>query len=166
MNTPDSPDAPTVFAALVVELVAAEDRRRESLEERGRSVITISGTLVTLLLGLAAVVKSRDSFKVVGAARPQLSFAVIAFVVAALLAIGTYAPQSARVTDPGEMSQLLPTYWNQDIDFALKKTTATRLEQLKSAQASNDFKAWLLLGAVAAQVAAVVLLAWAVLTIV
>ena len=165
MTAPDSPDGPAVFAALVTELVTAEDDRRESLEKRGNSVITVSGTLVTLLLGLGAVVAGKGQFKVPEAARQPLSFAVLAFVVAALLAIATYAPQPARITDPGELSRLLPTYWDQGADFALKKTTATRLQQLKSAQAANDFKARLLLGAVAAQVTAVIFLAWAVLTI-
>ena len=165
MTSPDSPDGPTVFAAMVTELVAAEDRRRESLETRGNSVITVSGTLVTLLVGLGAVVSGKDAFKVPAAARQWLSFAVVAFVVATLLAIATYAPRPTRVTDATELSRLLPTFWNQGTDFALKKTTATRLEQLRSAQAANDRRARLLLGAVAAQVAAVIFLAWAVLTI-
>jgi hypothetical protein len=60
---------------------------------------------------------------------------------------------------------LLPTIWDRGGDFALKKTTATRLEQLATTKAANDRKALALLGAVIAQVAALLLVAWAVLEI-
>jgi hypothetical protein len=166
MSRPDgAPGSPAVFAEFVTELLAAEDKRRESLEARGGSVITVSGTLVTLLLALAALVTKEKAFSLPHAARDRLSFAVLAFVVAALFAIATYAPQPTRITDPAELAGLLPTLWNRGTDFALKKTTATRLEQLRTAQTANDRKARALLAAVTAQVVAVILLAWAVLEI-
>jgi hypothetical protein len=143
----DAEGGRAVFAELIRELLAAEDERRESLEARGGSVITVSGALVTLLLGLAALATKEKSFTLPEAARDRLSIAVFAFVLAALL------------------STLLPTIWDRGTDFALKKATATRLEQLATTQTANDRKARALLGAVAAQVVAVLLLAWAVLAL-
>ncbi|HEY7077248.1 MAG TPA: hypothetical protein VH418_17855 [Solirubrobacteraceae bacterium] len=165
MTAPDSAGSPALFASLVSELLAAEEKRRESLEARGGSVITVSGTLVTLLLGLAALVTKETTFHVPPAARDRLSVAVFAFVAAALLAIATYVPQPARIVDPAGLARLLPTIWDRGGDFALKKTTATRLEQLATTKAANDRKALALLGAVIAQVAALLLVAWAVLEI-
>lgn len=161
----DSPGS-DVFAELVQELLAAEEKRRDSLEARGGAVITVSGALVTLLLALTALVTREKTFTLPEAARVRLSFAVVAFVVAALLAIATYIPQPARITDPAQLSELLPTMWDRGSDFALKKVTATRLEQLATMQSANDRKARALLGAISAQVVAVLLLAWAVLRIV
>jgi hypothetical protein len=154
-----------IFAALVTELVAAEDKRRESLEARGAGVITTSGALVTLLLALAALVTREQTFTLPDAARDSLSLAVAAFVLAALLAIATSAPQRARVTEPAELAELLPALWDRSPDYALKKATATRLEQLETTQTANDRKAFALLAAVAAQVVAVMLLAWAVIRV-
>jgi hypothetical protein len=165
MSPSNAEGSPAIFAELVIELVAAEDKRRESLEARGNSVITVSGTLVTLLLALAALVTREKTFRLPDAARDRLSIAVLASVLAALLAIATYMPQPARITDPAQLSRLLPSIWDRGTDFALKKATATRLEQLTTTQTANDRKARALLGAVLAQVIAVLLLAWAVLEI-
>jgi hypothetical protein len=158
-------EGPALIARFISELVGAEDKRRESLEARGGSVISVSGTLVTLLLGLAALVTEEKSFVLPEAARDRLTFAVVAFVIAVLLAIATYVPQPARITDPTALARIVPDLWERDADFAGKKITATRLEQLASMQATNDGKARALLGAVAAQVVAVALLAWAVVGI-
>ena len=118
----------TVYPDFVKELLAAEDKRRESLESRGMAVITVSGTLVTLLLGLAALVTSRQGFVLQGSARAFLVAAVVAFVVAAVFAISTYIPQPARITDPADLAKTLPGLWNKGEDFAQQKTTATRIE--------------------------------------
>jgi hypothetical protein len=72
-------------------------------------------------------------------------------------------PQRVRITDPAVLSDFLPDLWLCDVDFAMKTATATRLELLAVTQAANYRKALALLGAIAAQVIAVLLLAWSVL---
>jgi hypothetical protein len=161
----DAADSPSLYTGLVRELLDAEEKRRDSLEARGASVITVSGALVTLLFGLAAVVTGAKGFHVSGAVRDRLGWAAIAFVVAAVLAVGTYAPQPTRMTDPHKLAELLPDLWNRDLDHARKTATNTRLDQLAVAQRANDIKGLLLAGAIAAQVIAVLLVAWAVLGI-
>jgi hypothetical protein len=160
-----APSGQQVFADLVVELITAEDKRRDSLEARGSGVISASGALVALLLAIGALVTDQDSFVLTDAAGLRLSLAAIAFVAAAILAIGTYAPQAVRLTSGADLANLLPTYWDKGADFALKKATATRLEQLAVAQRSNDLKARLLTAAIAVQVIAVGFLCWTVLAI-
>jgi hypothetical protein len=166
VTAPPREEGPEIFAGLVAEQLASEEKRRESLEGRGGFVITLSGALVTLVLAIAALVTRQRTFVLPPDARDRLSYAVVAFVIAALLAIATYAPQRTRVTDPAQLAALLPRLWERGADFALKKVTATRVEQLALTQQSNDWKARALLGAVSAQVIAVLLLAWAVLAIV
>jgi hypothetical protein len=158
-----TPSPEPVFSELVRELLAAEEKRRESLEARGASVITVSGTLVTLLVGIAAVATRANSFDLSATAGDRLSGAAVAFVVAALLAIAAYAPQPTRITDPDALIDTLPDLWERGEDFAYKKATRTRLEQLSVSQRTNDWKARAVLAAVVAQVVAVILLAWAVL---
>jgi hypothetical protein len=151
-----------VFPDFAKDLLAAEDKRRESLEARGTSMITASATLVTLLVALGAFVTNRQGFMLPDATRVPLSIAVVGFVVAALLGIATYVPQPTRVTDPIALTGLLPEYWPKGNDFAQKKVTVTRLEQLATLQKGNDWKARALLAAVVAQVTAVGALASAV----
>ncbi len=80
-------------------------------------MITVTGTLVTLLLGLAALaMKESSTFTLVPAARDRLSYAVIVFVLAAVLAIATAVPQPARMTDPAELRSVLPELWRRDAD--------------------------------------------------
>jgi hypothetical protein len=152
-----------VFPDFVKDLLTVEDKRRDSLEARGSSMITASAALVTLLVALGAFVTNRRDFKLPDATRAPLSVAVVAFVVAAVLGIATYIPQPARMTDPVALSDLLPEYWPKGNDFAQKKITVTRLEQLATLQKANDWKARALLAAVVAQLVAVGALAWAVL---
>ena len=158
-------DREAVLATFVKDLLAAEDRRRESLEARGSAVITVCGTLVTLLLGLAALVTEREGFLLRGTSAALVTASVVVFAVAAVLAIVTYAPQPIRITDPHELAKSLPTVWSKGPEFAEKKTTATRLSQLAETQRTNDVKARVLLGAVAVQVIGVALLAAAVVSI-
>jgi hypothetical protein len=160
MGEPD--DGGVVFADAVRDLLNVEEQRRQSLEARGVSVITVSGTLVTLLLGLAALVTKRTDFHLTGSARELVTGAVVAFTVAALLAIAAHAPQRERVGDAGELAATLPGLWDEGADFARKKLTATRLELLGATQRANDRRATALLGAMIAQAVAVALLAWAV----
>lgn len=159
------PAGPSALPDFAKDLLEAEDRRRESLESRGTSVITVSGTLVTLLLALGALVTKQKDFVLEGLARDLLTAAVVAFVVAALLAIATYAPQPTRVTDARVLSNELPEVWQWGEEHAAKRVTTTRLDQLATAQDANDLKAGLLLAAVLCQVAAVLLVAAAVIDI-
>jgi hypothetical protein len=155
----------TVFPEFVKDLLTAEEKRRDSLEARGLSVITVSGTLVTLLLAFTALVTKRQEWTLGSPARELLIAAVAAFLLSAVLAISTYAPRSIRMTDAVDLAETLPALWSKGADFARQKTTATRLEELRLCQTVNDWKARALLAAIAVQVIAVMLVAAAVIAI-
>jgi hypothetical protein len=160
-----APEQQTVFPQFVKDLLTAEDKRHDSLDARGASIITVSGTLVTLLLAVAAFPGSHKGVRVGGDTQGILTVVVVAFVLAAVFAVATYAPQPARIVDAVDLRRTLPAVWDKGDGFATKKTTATYLDQLAVAQRTNDRKARLLLAAVAMQVVAVVGLAAAVATV-
>jgi hypothetical protein len=61
-----SPQPPVDFVA---ELVEAEEKHTTVMEQRALAVITSSGALVTLLLGISALVTRVQQFRVPGPAR-------------------------------------------------------------------------------------------------
>jgi len=161
----DSQAEQTVFPDYVKELATTEDARRASLEARGASVITSSGALVTLLFALSALATKQQSFVLSSGPRKLLAVATVAFVIGAMLAIGTYVPRRTRLTDPVQLARQLPELWKHDNDFARKKTAISRLVELADSQRVNDVKAGLLVAAVAFQVIGVLLVAVSVLVI-
>ncbi|MEU2264746.1 hypothetical protein ABZ557_31795 [Streptomyces sp. NPDC019645] len=154
------------YTEFVKDLLTFEDKRRESLEARGAGVISVSGTLVTLLLAFGAFARGKPDAHLPDAAADGLSVAVVAFVAAALLGVLTYAPQRTRIIDPEALARLLPALWEMGRDHSLKKTTAARLEQFAVVQKANNWKARVLAAAVLAQVTGVGALAFAVLALV
>jgi hypothetical protein len=161
-SAPEKSGSGVIYNELLTELVKAEDARRASLESRSVTVITVSGTLVTLLLALAAAVASKNAPSLPTQTRAFLVAAVGAFLVAAVLAILTYAPRGFRPYDVGTMTTDIEVGWYQPEDAALRKGAADLLEQLRALQESNNQRGALLVGAVAAQVIAIALVSVAV----
>src|SRR4051812_33497413 len=154
MNRPPTGEVETAgptIAGFVVGLVASEDARRTSLEARGAAVITSSGGLVTLVLGIGALVTKSSQFTLTGGAQDRVGYSVLAFVLAALFAAMTYVPQGYDVTDPDALRRALDTRWAQPADSELLVITGKRLEQLSQAQRVNDRKASALFAAMLTQ---------------
>lgn len=158
-SEPSTPTGGSAYAEFVKDAVATEAQRRESIENRARAVVTLSGTLVTLLLALSSLITKMESYQLPVAARWLTLVAAIVFTLSALAAIGTAMPQTERVIDPAALTRSLPPRWHWSEDSALKKITATRLLQLTAIQRANAIKSTLLLVSVATQVVAIALLA-------
>ena len=89
------------YAKYMEAQLAREEERKKWFEARGVTVITTSGTLATLLLGLIAIAtKSTQTFTLPDASKTPLGLALVAFAVAALLAIFTNVPRSVDEADP------------------------------------------------------------------
>ncbi|GLZ36123.1 hypothetical protein Lesp02_83100 [Lentzea sp. NBRC 105346] len=149
------------YAVAVKELVDTEAKRRDSLESRAVAVVSVSGTLLTLLLALSAATRGKD-VQLVGGGRAFVVVSVLVFVVAAAAAIGVYAPRVATTIDVGRLRDEVRAHWSDDSGWGLKRVTGERLHQLDELQRTNDTKGKWLLGAVVAQFAGVVLVAVAV----
>lgn len=66
------------YQELLVGLLAEERERKKSIEQRGLSVVTSSGTLATLLFALAVLVTGSKGFQLPGSSR-QLLVASVTF---------------------------------------------------------------------------------------
>jgi hypothetical protein len=150
------PDGSGVYADFISSLLDAESSRKSSLEQRGIGVVTTSGTLVTLLFGLIAVITSAKSFTLPGRAHGWLVGAAILFIAAAAVGISTNLPLFY-----GKMiitEQALRDAWHDDVPDAQAAVTAVRLKRLDQAHKVNTAKAWALVAAVCTEVAAAAVL--------
>jgi hypothetical protein len=155
-------DARETYSNFILERLAAEETRKMSLEQRGISVVTTSGALVTATFAIAAIVTSRSSFKVPHSIVALLTGVAGAFLVSALFAISTNLPLRYRDIDVMRTIRLMHSHWSDDQQTALARITATRGVLLRSARESNTRKSILLLIAMLAEAAAILLLALAV----
>ena len=152
----------SVYADLIAELVAREDVRKDSIEQRGVAVITTSGALSTLLLGLAAVNTHAKNWHLPASADDLLIAAVCLFFTAALLAISTNLPlRYAEVKAVGLWKQTGKRF-GDDLAVAQRRVSFVRLRIAKRARRVNCVKAWLLFSAMCAEGLAVVCVAGAV----
>jgi hypothetical protein len=144
------------LASYVTELLDGEEDRRRSFEQRGVAVITGSGTLATLLLGLVALVTKSDTFRLPSEAELPLGIALAMLTAACVFGLGTNIPLTYRtakvddvrkgvVTDAAAMSQM----------GAHQLVATDKLLSLESARKKNGHKATLLVFAQALQIVGV-----------
>ncbi|MBO3750436.1 hypothetical protein J5X84_30515 [Streptosporangiaceae bacterium NEAU-GS5] len=160
-----SDEAQKEYAAFVKELLDAEEKRTGGLESRALTVIAGSGTLVTLLLALAALATRADKFQIPAAAVFPAAFAACAFVAAALCAILANAPWPAWGLRPACLTDQLWKNWPGEKHQAVAKVAATRLRLWSEAHVLSQRKARFLFVAVAFQALATLALAISVVAI-
>ncbi len=134
-----------VYSDYIKSLEDDETARKSSLESRGVNIITTSGTLVTLLFGLVAVLTGSKNFSLPAPAHTYLIVAVVLFVVATGLGVIINLPifyRAAALT-----IRDLQTVWPWSASDAEAKVAVTRLEIITSARKGNAIKAWLLFAA-------------------
>lgn len=149
------------YSKYVAALLAVQDGRKASLEQRGLAVITTSGTLVTLVFGLVAVLTKANNYKLPDSAHGWIGAALIAFVIAAILGLVSNVPLNYGGADFDD-EQTFKAVWEDEPVVARRRVTETRLEDYRQAQKWNGFKAWVLVAGMGFEVVAVILLSIAV----
>lgn len=154
-------NAGVVFADFVEKELKAERERRVSLEARGLGVLTTSGTLVTLIFALGALVTGVDKFELDTASLWPLAGALLAFVVAAFLGLLANRLRRYEVTQPAQLHEWRDRdgAWNDTADKARRVVTRANILTLASLRQGNNAKADLVDAALWAQLTAVLLLA-------
>jgi hypothetical protein len=164
MAAPPGNPGRTVYFDWIKALTEEQEARKEKLEARGVAVVTVSGTLVTLLFGLAALAtRATSTYTLPNVARDLLYVALILFGVSAVLAILTNIPILYEDVDPQDV--LLATsddYWQDSEADAEQRIAVTRANNLIWNSKANTLKAVILVSAVVVQIAAVVFVALAV----
>jgi hypothetical protein len=154
------------YGALVIEQLAQERSRQASLEARGVAVVTTSGVLVSLLLGLVAATTSAKSFMLPRAAHGPLVVALGSFVFAAVLGITTNIPLPYLEPTAAALRKLHTLYyWEGAPEIASLRVSESRVGVLARARCLNNWKACAVVVAVIAQVIALGSLSIAVLNI-
>ena len=158
--------AGAVYEDLIKEQLAEERNLKASLEQRGITVVTTAGTLVSLLFGLAAVVTTAKQFSVPGATRAWLTVAAGGFLLAAVTAIAINWPRRYQEAAVEGLRRLVqPTTWKGPNDPAARRVTELRVEILLSARRVNRQKARLLTLALVAEVVGISCVAMGIVTI-
>jgi hypothetical protein len=143
------------YAAFIKEQLDAEEANKTSLEGRAISVITTSGTLVTLLFALSSLLTAAKGFTQPVEATVPLRIALVGFVLAAVLALIVNLPLPYRFVVPGDLQTAVEEMWDDDPSTASKRTAATHVRMLRTAQKLNLWKGGLLLTATLSEVVAV-----------
>jgi hypothetical protein len=158
------PTAGDEYAKLIAEQLGEERTTKTSLEQRGITVVTTSGTLVTLLFGLVAIVTKDARFRLDDLGRAGLFGALSLFVLAAVAALSTNFPQKYQEVEPDELSRLVTEqFWNADQGLGSRRASEVRVAVLTSARAANAEKARLVRWAIGLEVAAVASLSYGVI---
>jgi hypothetical protein len=162
-------DTETVGAALAGYLdgeMTAERAKKGSLESRALAVISSSGTLVTLLFGLAAVITKATSYAPSTATLVLLAIAAGLFAAASGLAIYCNVPGRYSEIEATSLRGLAgPAVWTTDGSEARRELALARIEILHDWQRMNDIKARVLFAAATGEVAGVLVAAAAVIVV-
>jgi hypothetical protein len=150
------------YSAYVAQLLAEQDARKASIEQRGLAVISTSGSLATLLFALVAVVTSGDNFELPSQANGPIGAALVSFVLAGVLGLLTNLPLVYSNIDLSDPNKLFWDHWDKGVNDARQRVVATRLRVLKSAQKLNNLKGYSLIAALFVEVAGVAAVAIAV----
>jgi hypothetical protein len=162
----DHADAGAAYGQLIADQLTQERSRKTSLESRGVTVITTSGTLVTLLFGLTAGLTAASGFKLPSGAKLPLLLALIAFVIAAGFGILTNMPLRYQEATPEGLGKLVNAkYWTAPATTGELGVAAAQVALLSAARSADNLKVRLLIVAISAELLAVAFLAWAVAVI-
>jgi hypothetical protein len=153
------------YAAFVKELLEAEVARGATMETRAVAIVTASGTLVTLLLALAALVTRVTTFQVPVAALVFAGISAAFFAVSACWAMLAVTPRRAWGLKPACLGSELWERWADSTDDAVAKTTATRLALWEQENTLTQRKAVSVFTAAVFQFGAVAALAVAVFVV-
>lgn len=155
----------TVYADYIREQLVAQEARKASLEQRGLSIVSTSGALVTLLFGLAALTVERDDFALPTAASVLLVIALLVFVAAGVSAIVTNIPLSYQGVTGEALRTAVAERWDDTDAEATRMTSLTRIKVLESARQRNNMKGVALFVGMALELVAVALVGAAVAVI-
>jgi hypothetical protein len=156
-------NAGAAYGQLIVDQLTEERNRKNSLEARGITVITTSGTLVTLLFALTAGLTAATKFQLPASAKLPLLLALVAFVIAAIFGLATNVPLRYREATPQGLARLVHAiYWTAPPEIGQLRVAAAQVAVIAATRSANNLKVVFLIVAVFAELLAVVFLSWAV----
>jgi hypothetical protein len=154
------------FETLVAEQLTEERARKTSLEAKGAAILTTTAALVGLLFGFTTLVAGQT---LKGAdlqgARDLLWYALLALLVAAGCGLAVNFPWPYREVVPAAMRDMID-HWTDDPIDGEKRAARARTRIYESARHVDGIKALVVFAGTAFEVVGVVLLAFAVRSVV
>lgn len=157
--TDPSQTAGPVLSEMIREQLAQERHRKESLEQRGMAVITSSGVLVALLLGIAGIATKNLLGTLPTVAIWSAGVALVLFAGAAIFGLWTNWAYETDEPDLEQAEDLVKTRWSDEAQDAERYVAKSYLTSVASYRAKGDKKARRLLVALTLEAAAIVALA-------
>lgn len=138
------------YLAFIEGELKAERERRTAFDARGQALVTTSGALVTLLTGLAAVVKGGTPVPVAPLAVAVVVLAIVLFVCAAACGIVAGWNRQYAVASSATLGRMLDEHWPDDEVDARNSVATLHSRTVGTLRQANAFKAaWVSIGLVA-----------------
>ncbi|MFI9010970.1 hypothetical protein ACIGNX_27405 [Actinosynnema sp. NPDC053489] len=158
-------DQGKTYAGFIEAEVKAERERRAAFDARGQALITTSGVLVTLLTGVAALVKTASTPRFPVVVTATTGAALLLFAAAAACGVVAGWNRHYAVAAPRTLERMVADHWTDDEVNARNNVADLMVRTVETLRHSNAFKArWVATGLVVQVVALVVLGTAAVLT--
>lgn len=145
----DSASSGRRLSAFVEAELAKEEARRESIEKRGLSVVTVAAGLFGLVSALHGVSGPSRGDQPSQLGHVLLTLSALLVVAGTIAGALTNAPRRYRLIDPEELLASAPTMWQQSEDATDRALYASHLTFLHDAQRTNDARAQFLFAALA-----------------
>lgn len=158
-------DQGKTYAAFIEAEVEAERDRRAAFDARGQALITTSGVLVTLLTGVASLVKTAGTPRFPPVVIITTGAALLLFAAAAGCGVVVGWNRRYAVTRSSTLDTMVEDHWTDDEVDARNNVASLMVRTLETLRPSNGFKArWLAAGLVIQVIALVTLGTAAVVT--
>jgi hypothetical protein len=153
-----------IFQEFVKDALAHEFERRKNLEGRGAVLLTSSGTMVTIILGLTVLITGKDFVFVSRCAVVLLCIALVAFVLSATAAIIVQAwAFKYDLVDQDDLDKLVENeYWDSTANIAARDTVDLHVRTIRSLRKGSRIKSSFLITSLVIQLIAIVLLSTAI----
>lgn len=163
--TDPSQTAGPVLSEMIREQLAEERHRKDSLEQRGMAVITSSGILVALLLGIAGIATKDLLVTLPDLAKWSAGSALFLFAGAAIFGLWTNWAYKIDEPDVEQARELVNTRWDDEASNAERFVAKSYLTSIMSYRTKGKKKADRLLVALILEAVAIVALATSVAAI-
>jgi hypothetical protein len=147
MTDRDSASSGERLSAFVETELAKEEARRESIEKRGLSVVTVAAGILGLVSALHGVSGTGRGDQPSHVGHVLLTASAVLVVAGTIAGAMTNAPRRYRLIDPEELLASAPTLWQQSPDATDRALFASNLTFLRDAQRTNDARARFLFAA-------------------
>lgn len=145
------------YANFIESELKAERDRKAALDTRGGSLVTSSGAIFAILVGVGSVGRVTGS-QVPDSVGPLLILALISFLASGIVGICVQWNRKYEVVNERGLTELLTDLWREPQGASMRRISANYLRTIGTLRSGNGSKEVLLRWGYSLQVAAIVFL--------